>query len=184
MTERIARRGRLLRRLPMVVWLTLVWVMLWGTFDLGTLFFGLVVAVLVTALFPNPAIRTGIVVRPLGLLRLVGYLAYDLVVSTVRVSWQAVTRGPGTPAGIVAVTLRTDSDHITAILANGISLAPGKFVLQIDRSNRIVYTYVLGMSPEDAEAMREDVLALERRVVRAVGSDTELALVDGREGRA
>ena len=41
------RRRRLLARLPMVAWLTLVWVLLWGTFDIGTFFFGLVVAVLV-----------------------------------------------------------------------------------------------------------------------------------------
>lgn len=181
MTERITRRGGLLRRLPMVAWLTLVWVMLWGTFDLGTLFFGLVVAVFVATLFPNPAIRTNIAVRPLRVLQLFGYLTWDLVISTARVSWQAVTQGPKTPAGIVAVTLRTDSDHITAMLANAVSLAPGKFVLQIDRANRICYVYSLGMRAADAESVRQEVLALERRVVRAVGSAAELALVSGTE---
>ncbi|MER7013939.1 Na+/H+ antiporter subunit E [Saccharopolyspora sp. NPDC000359] len=182
MTERIARRGKFVRRLPIVAWLTLVWVMLWGTFDLGTLFFGLVVAVFVATLFPNPTIRTNFAVRPLRVLQLFGYLAWDLVISTLRVSWQAVTQGPGTPAGIVAVTLRTDSDHITAMLANGVSLAPGKFVLQIDRVNRICYVYALGMRAEDAESVRQEVLALERRIVRAVGSDTDLALISGEEG--
>ncbi|MGW1680731.1 Na+/H+ antiporter subunit E [Saccharopolyspora sp. NPDC002376] len=182
MSERIARRGGMVRRLPLVIWLTVVWVMLWGTFDLGTLFFGLVVAVFVATLFPPPTINTNMSVRPLSLLKLITYLAWDLVISTARVSWQAVTRGPNVTAGIVAVTLRTDSDHITAMVANALSLAPGKFVLQIDRVNRICYVYALGMHVEDAEPVRQEVLALERRVVRAVGSANDVALVSGQEG--
>jgi multicomponent Na+:H+ antiporter subunit E len=180
-SEQIGRRW-LLRRLPLVAWLTLVWVMLWGTFDLGTLFFGLVVALLVSTVFPLPTINTNIVVRPLRLLQLVAYLAWDLVSSTLRVSWQAVRHGPKAKSGIVAVTLRTDSDHITAMVANAVSLAPGKFVLQIDRVNRICYVYALGMGPDDVESVRCEVLALERRVVHAVGSANEVALVSGREG--
>ncbi len=156
--------------------------MLWGTFDLGTLFFGLVVALLVSTVFPLPAIQTCIVVRPLRLLQLVAYLAWDLVSSTLRVSWQAVRYGPNAKSGIVAVTLRTDSDHLTAMVANAVSLAPGKFVLQIDRANRICYVYALGMRPDDVESVRRDVLALERRVVQAVGSANAVALVTGREG--
>ena len=174
--------GRFARRLPLVAWLTVVWLLLWGTFDLGTLLFGVLVAVLVATLFPMPPIRTGMRLRPLRLLELIGYLAWDLVVSTLRVSWQALRHGPGTPAGIVAVTLLTDSDHLTAMVANGVSLAPGKFVMQIDRVNRICYVYALGMRESDAESVRRDVLALEKRVVRAVGSPRAVALVD--RGRA
>ncbi|GAA0526311.1 Na+/H+ antiporter subunit E [Saccharopolyspora subtropica] len=182
MSERlISRRRRVLQRLPLVAWLTLVWVMLWGTFDVGTFVFGLVVALLVVTVFPLPAINTRLVVRPLPLLQLVGYLAWDLVVSTFRVSWQAVRYGPRARAGIVAVRLRTDSDHLTAMVANAVSLAPGEFVLQIDRANRICYVYALGMRAEDAEAVRRGVLELEARIVRAVGSADEVALVRGRE---
>jgi multicomponent Na+:H+ antiporter subunit E len=108
---------------------------------------------------------------------LVAYLAWDLVVSTLRVSWQALRYGRDARAGIVAVTMLTDSDHLTAMVANAVSLAPGKNVLQIDRAHRICYVYALGMREEDAESVRQDVLALERRVVRAVGSATDVAMV-------
>ncbi|MCI2419064.1 Na+/H+ antiporter subunit E [Saccharopolyspora sp. K220] len=174
--------SRVLRRLPLVAWLTLVWVLLWGSFDLGTLFFGLLIAVLVTTVFPLPAINTGIVLRPLRFALLVGYLAWDMVISTARVAWQAVRHGPNAKSGIVAVRLRTDSDHLTAMVANAVSLAPGKFVLQIDRGNRLCYVYVLGMRPDDVESVRRDVLALEKQVVRAVGTANEVSLVTGREG--
>lgn len=168
---------RALRRLPLVLWLTAVWILLWGTLDLGTLVFGLLVALLVTLVFPLPPVTTHMVVRPLALLRLVCYLAVDLVVSTVRVSWQAVRYGPRTSAGIVRVTLLTDSDHLTAMVANAVSLAPGKFVMQIDRAHRICYVYALGMRAGGEELVRREVLALERRIVRAVGSAAELELV-------
>ncbi|MDR7301354.1 Na+/H+ antiporter subunit E [Haloactinomyces albus] len=170
--------ARAVRRLPLLVWLVLVWVMLWGTFDVGTVFFGVLVALLVTAVFPAPPIATNIVVRPWRFLQLVGFLAWDMVISTVRVSWQALRHGPGARAGIVAVTLVTNSDHLTAMVANAISLAPGTFVLQVDRVNRICYVYTLGMRQEDAPSVRRGVLAWERRVVHAVGSRAEVTMVD------
>ena len=172
--------ARTARRLPLLIWLTLVWMMLWGTFDLGTLFFGILVALGVSILFPVPSINTDIVVHPLPLLALAVYLAWDLASSTLRVSWQAVRYGRRVKAGIVAVTMASDSDHLIAMVANAISLAPGKFVLQIDRVNQICYVYALGLSSGEAESVRQDVLALERRIVRAVGSAADLAAVEAK----
>ncbi|MER2092395.1 Na+/H+ antiporter subunit E [Saccharopolyspora rectivirgula] len=168
------RRRRLLARLPMVAWLTLVWVLLWGTFDIGTFFFGLVVAVLVVVAFPTPVIRTNVVLRPVRVVQLALYVAWDLVVSTLRVAWQAVRYGPNAEASIVSVRLRTDSDHIAAILANAISLAPGQFVMHLDRPNRLFYVYALGTTESGVEQVRQDVLKLEKKVVRAVGSPRDL----------
>lgn len=172
---------RVLRRLPLLIWLTLAWVMLWGTFDVGTLFFGFVVALGVSTFFPVPSINTEIVVHPLWLLVLAAYLAWDLTVSTLRVSWQAVRYGRNVKASIVAVTMATDSDHLIAMVANAISLAPGKFVLQIDRVNKICYVYVLGLDSGDVESVRREVLALERRIVRAAGSAADLAAIESKE---
>ena len=67
----MSRAVRLLRRLPLICWLTLVWILLWGTFDVGTVLFGLLVAVLVSTVFPLPPVATNIVVRPVALLRLI-----------------------------------------------------------------------------------------------------------------
>lgn len=175
MAKRLTRPQRLARRLPLICWLTVVWVLLWGTFDAGTVFFGVLVAVLVTVLFPLPVIRTGMVVRPLPLLRLIGYLASDLVSSTIRVAWQALRFGPNATASIVAAHLRTDSDYLTAMIASAISLSPGQSVLQIDRVNRICYVYVL--CADDDAAVRRDVSRLERFVVRALGSAHQRELV-------
>lgn len=173
--------ARSVRRLPLLIWLVLAWTMLWGTFDAGTLFFGFLVALGVSVIFPMPRIRTDIAVHPLALLRLVVYLAWDLTESTLRVSWQAVRYRKHVKAGIVAVTMASDSDHLIAMVANAISLAPGKFVLQIDRVNQICYVYVLGLRSDEADSVRREVLALERRIVRAVGSAADFAAIEAKE---
>ena len=179
MGDRMPRHKRLVRRIPLVIWLTAVWVLLWGKFDAGTLFFGVVVALLVTLLFPVPLLRTGMVLRPLPAARLVAYLAWDLVISTVRVAWQAVSHRRHAKAGIVAATLNVDSDHLIAIVASGVSLAPGKFVLQIDRAHRTCYVYALGLRPGEEDSVRREMLFLERLVVDAVGSTAQRELVRG-----
>lgn len=180
---------RLVRRVPLVVWLTLVWVMLWGSFAPKTILFGVVIAVLVTLVFPMPPASSTLALRPVRFLRLAGYVGWDLVVSTLRVSWQAIRYGPKTKAGIVAVHTMTDSDYLTAVLANAVSLAPGKFVMQIDRANRLCYVYALGFREGDEAALRADVervrwdvRRLEEHVVRAIGSDREVAAVDTHSG--
>lgn len=169
---------RLVRRLPIVLWLTLVWIMLWGAFDLKTLVLGLLVAFAITVLFPMPTSSSPLGVRPVRIAVLVAYIAWDLVSSTLRVSWQAVRYGPRVKAGIVAVRTLTDSDYLTALLANTISLAPGKFVIQIDRGSRTCYVYVLGIVEDEEDAVREDVLHLETRIARALGTSDEVAVVD------
>ncbi|MGH3898124.1 MAG: Na+/H+ antiporter subunit E [Pseudonocardiaceae bacterium] len=138
----------------------------------------MLVAVLVTAVFPLPLTGERLPVRPFRLLRLFGYLAYDLVVSSVNISWETLWYGPRTTAGIVAVPLHTSSALVAAAVADAVSLAPGTFVLQIDRRCGICYVYTLGMRrPDDAERVRRDLLALQRRVINALGSRAEIAAI-------
>lgn len=168
----------IIRRVPLLCWLTFVWVLLWGKLDAGTVFFGVLVAALVMVMFPHPRITTNIVVRPLRIVQFALYIASDLVVSTARVAWLSVSSGQRARAGIVAVQMMTDSDHIIAIVANAVSLSPGTFVMQIDRPNRICYVYHLGMNSHTADSVRHDLLKLETRVVHAVGSSSEIEIVD------
>lgn len=169
---------RVRARLPQLVWLTAVWVLLWGTFSVMSMVGGVLVAVLVTVLFPLPLIKERLRVRPVRLLRLAGYLAYDLVISSVKISWETLRYGPRTTAGIVAVPLRTGSALVASAVADAVSLAPGTFVMQIDLPRGICYVYTLGMrGPADVERVRREVLALQRRVIEALGSRAEIAAI-------
>lgn len=163
------------RRLPQVVWLTVVWVLLWGTVSVKIILGGLLVAVAVTLLFPMPMSGARLPLRPVRLLRLAGFLIVDLVVSGVQVSWETLRYGPRARAGIIAVPLLAGSDRVITMVAGALSLAPGSFVLQIDRRGRTWYVYALGLrGPADVERVRRQVLTLQRRVIAALGTPDEL----------
>ncbi|MGH4011440.1 MAG: Na+/H+ antiporter subunit E [Pseudonocardiaceae bacterium] len=173
---------RVRARLPQLVWFSAVWVLLWGSFSVKSMVGGVLVAVLVTAVFPLPLVEERLSVRPVRLLRLIGYLAYDLVISSAKISWETLRYGSRTTAGIVAVPLQTESALVAAAVADAVSLAPGTFVLQIDRRRAICYVYALGVrTPDDAERVRREVLALQWRVIGALGSRAEIAaIIEGR----
>jgi multicomponent Na+:H+ antiporter subunit E len=169
-------RERLRTRLGPVAWLTLVWVLLWGTFTLQSLIGGLLVAVLVTAVFPMPVATDRLPVRPLRLLGLVAFLAYDLVVSGVEVAWEVLRYGPRARGAIVAVPLLSRSDRVVTVMANALSLSPGAMALQIDHDHGVWYVYALG--PRDqagVQRARARTLDMQRRVLAALGAPEELA---------
>ncbi|HEY4421511.1 MAG TPA: Na+/H+ antiporter subunit E [Pseudonocardia sp.] len=177
--DRSPVRGRahgLRARLPRVAWLTLVWVLLWGTFTAQSVLGGVVVAVIVMALFPMPRLSDRLSVRPLRLLGLAVFLLYDLTASSVEVTWQIVRRGPDARGVIVAVPLLTASGRVITIMVNALSLSPGAMALQIDQANQVWYVYALG--PRDragAERARMRTMDMQRRVLAAFGTAEELA---------
>jgi multicomponent Na+:H+ antiporter subunit E len=162
-------------RLPSVLWLTVVWVLLWGTFSTASIVGGVLVAVLVTALFRLPPATDRLPVRPLHLLWLVLFLIWDLVVSGVEVSWQVLRHGPRARGAIMAVPLISDSDRVVTVMANALSLSPGTMALQIDHDHDVWYVYALG--PRDdagVERSRRRVLDMQCRVLAALGAPEEL----------
>jgi multicomponent Na+:H+ antiporter subunit E len=161
-------------RLPSVVWLTLVWVLMWGTFSVASIVGGVLVAVLVTALFRLPPAPDRLPVRPLRLVGLILFLVYDLVVSGAEVSWQVLRHGPRARGAIMVVPLISSSDRVVTVMANALSLSPGTMALQIDHDHDVWYVYALG--PRDrvaVERARRRVLDMQRRVLAALGTPEE-----------
>jgi multicomponent Na+:H+ antiporter subunit E len=163
-------------RLPRIIWLTLVWVLLWGTFTVQTIIGGVVVALVVTLLFPMPPATDPLSVRPLRVLGLVGFLIYDLVVSTFGVSWQILRYGPRARGTILEVPLHSSSDRVATVLANAVTLSPGTAVLQFAPAQGVWYAYSLGpRDPAGVERTRRQVLDMQRRVLAAFGTPEEQA---------
>ncbi|GAY07830.1 Na+/H+ antiporter subunit E [Pseudonocardia sp. N23] len=167
------------RRLTQLFWLTVVWVLLWGTLSPATIVGGVIVAGIVTWLFPLPPMRDHVPLRPLRLLALAGYMAVDMFRSAAGVAWEAVWHGPRARAGIVAVPLLSGSARAVALIAGAVTLSPGSYVLQIDRGRGTFWVYALGMRGEgDVERVRRAMLLMQRKVIAAVGTAGELADCD------
>lgn len=182
--RRRANHRHRIGRLPAVLWLTFVWVLLWGTFTPASILGGVAVAVLVTALFRLPPAADRLPVRPLRVLGLVLFLLWDIVVSGAEVSWEVLRHGPRARGAIIAVPLISDSDLVATVMANALSLTPGTMALQIDHDHDVWYVYALG--PRDragVERARRRVVDMQRRVLAALGSPDEQAEAERLLGR-
>lgn len=132
--------GRL-RPLGAVQWastivLGLVWVLVWGRYDLPTLLMGLVFGIVVSVVFPLPPVRFSGTVRPIWWLALAARLVFDLITASVAVAWAALVRGPRVRNAIIRVPLRTRSDFVMTQVAELATLVPGSVALETRRAIR------------------------------------------------
>ncbi len=163
-------------QLPLLVWLVLVWILLWGTWSWANLLSGAAVALVVTLLLPLPPVAGGNRVRPLPLARFVGHFLVDLAVSGAQVAWRALSPGGVRQGAIVRVQLRADSDLLLTMVAETISLVPGSLVLDLDREERLISVHLLHVHDRaDVERQKRNVLATEDRIVRAFGTAADIA---------
>ncbi|RBY78304.1 Na+/H+ antiporter subunit E [Geodermatophilus sp. TF02-6] len=174
-----ARRDWIRHDLPLLVWLVVVWILLWGDWSWANLIGGVLVALAVTWLLPLPPAPGGLRFRAGPFVVLLGRFVRDLVVSSVEVAWVAFRPGPPPRGAVISVQLRTDSDLLLTIVAEMLCLVPGSIVIDLDREHLQIALHVL--SVRDMDEVREQearVLAQEERVVRAFGSSDDVAALD------
>lgn len=163
---------RLTRHLPMVAWLTVVWVGLWGSVTPANVLGGLAVGVCLVVLLPLAEVPGQGVIRPFALLRFVGFFAVDLFRASLQVVGLVLRPRLRLRPAVVAVPVRGASDGLLTLLANAISLTPGTLTLEVDRPRSTLYVHVLdvGAGPDAVERLRTSILRLERLAILAVGS--------------
>jgi multicomponent Na+:H+ antiporter subunit E len=176
------RRGRVRSlQLPVVVWLAFVWVCLWGHLSVLNVLSGLVVALVVCLVFPLPPLRMPHRVRPLRLLWLAVRFLADVVAASGEVAWKTLQLHRQPCNAVIEVDLRTTSDFVLTVVAEMVSLVPGSLVVEARRSTHTLFLHVLdARDMSGVEKMRRQVLALERRVVLALGE--EHGPVEGAKG--
>jgi multicomponent Na+:H+ antiporter subunit E len=159
--------------LAVVVWLTAVWVLLWGTASVANVLGGVVVAVLIRLLLPLPVVPTEGRIRPLPVLRLAVRVAVDLVVSSADVAWLSVRPGGPPRTSITSVQLSTRSDLVLSLVVSLLNLQPGAVVLEVDAVQRRLYVHVLAVEHRDARPgdsnrrLRRSALRLEELLDRS-----------------
>ncbi|MFI9626369.1 Na+/H+ antiporter subunit E [Streptomyces sp. NPDC052042] len=173
-----AARRRVLD-IPLIAWLTLIWVLLWSGPNWANVLTGVVVAITVCLAFPLPRVDLGLRLHPWGILVLGGSLLYDMYTSGVRVTRQIFVGHPHR-AAVIAVPLRCRSDLMLAATAVAVSNVPGGSVVEVRRATATVFLHVLDADrPAALDAARRSVWRLERLVVRAFGTPDEIARVAG-----
>lgn len=170
-------------RLPaLVIWLTVVWALLWGDFGLASLLSGLAVALFVVALSRPTGVR-GIQLTSFHPVSAVVFLAYfllQLVTSSLQVAWEVVSPGSNINRAIVAVPMHVSTDGLVTLVGNAITLTPGTLTVDVHGADdgRPPVLYVHALHFTDVDALRRDVLTLERLAVRAFGTREQRAEIE------
>jgi multicomponent Na+:H+ antiporter subunit E len=172
-------RGSIWRQVPLLVWLVVLWLFLWDQVSVLSIVTGLVLALLVTRVFYLPPVELPDRVNPLGVLLFVVRFIVDLVRASFQVAWMAIDPRRVPTSSIIAVQLSTKSDLSLTLTALAVSLVPGSLIVEADRQDDILYLHALGTeTPEDVEQVRAGVLAVEERIVRAIGSRDDVRRVN------
>lgn len=170
------RRSARLRglQLPVIIWLTVVWVALWGDLSVVHVVGGLAVALVVCLVFPLPRLQMDLHVRPLRLAWLVLHFLADVVAASAEVAWKTVQFHRQPRNAVIEVDLRTRSDFVLTVVAEMVSLVPGSLVVEARRSTHTLFLHVLdARDAAGVDKMRRQVFALERRVVLALGAQIQ-----------
>ncbi|MCL3861763.1 Na+/H+ antiporter subunit E [Actinotalea sp. K2] len=169
------RRRSLRFQIVTVVWLTIIWLLLWGDLSPANLLAGAAVAVLVTRSMPMPPIEFHGTVHLPSVLYLAYRFVVDLVIASFQVSLQALTPGKVPRGAVLAVQLRSHSDLYLTLTAELCSLVPGSIVVEAQRTSGMLYVHVLDVELSGGiERARHHVLDTEARILRAIASDAEL----------
>ena len=166
------------RQLPFFVWLIALWMLLWGQFTVVAFITGLIIAIFVTRVFRLPPVElSGRVNLWHGAIFVLTFLG-AVIRGSLTVAWQVLELGRQPGAAIIAVPLRIDDDLIMTHVAVTASLIPGSLLVESDRDRRVIFLHVIGVRNQpDVERQRASVLQWERRIVMAVGSRAQVALL-------
>lgn len=155
-------------RVFMMLWLAFAWVLLWGSFEIGTIAAGLLVATFVMLVLPLPRVPVEGLLRPVSTAWLVIMVGYFLVRSSFIVAWLSVRpKAPPQPA-VLRAPMRLKSDFTLALAVNSLNLMPGGIVVRVDPVARYVYVHVLDAGTDEAvEAFRRQTAHVEKLYQRA-----------------
>jgi multicomponent Na+:H+ antiporter subunit E len=163
-----------------LLWLTGVWLLLWGSVSPLAIVSGLLIGAGLLLATPQAPFEIGLRFRPLRVLVLLLFVTVDLVLASLRVTHQVLR--PGRPeSAIFEVPMHVRGGLMITMVAIAVSAVPGSTVVEARPEDGILEIHVLDASSPDAERnIRREVLTLERRITDAFGSRAERRRV--REG--
>lgn len=170
----------------LVLWLTIVWVALWGDVTVANVASGIAVALTLVFALPasgdrGRATSGGAQIRPLRALHFAGWFAWKLVEANVVVAWEVLTPRNKINEGVVAVPLHGCSDGLTMLVASCVSLTPGTLVLDVEVDPLVLYVHVLHL--RTIEEVRDEVQTLEHLAIQAFGTAAARASLAADHGR-
>lgn len=147
--------------------LAIVWAALFSSFTLPSLAAGFALGYgilwVLQPLFEGSRYRRKLT----DLIRLILFFLWDLLVSSLQVTWDVITPVQKSRPGIIAVPIDAETDIEITTLANLVSLTPGTLSLDLSSDRKTLYVHA--MFVENPDDLRRDIKdGMERRVLEAL----------------
>lgn len=163
----------------MFLWIVVVWLLLWGELSIGNAVAGVVVALIVTLVFPMPRIPVRqIRINWFAMISMFFVWAWEFASASVSVAWLAVRRADPPMSAIVKFRLYTHEELTIASTVALINLQPGGLVTDIDTANQEYTMHILDASSTGRlDYTIDQINQLHARVIKAFES-REISLPD------
>jgi multicomponent Na+:H+ antiporter subunit E len=155
----------------LIVVLTSIWVLLWGSPSVANVMSGLALSIALVLVIPGQRDARRPAVRPLAVVRLAGHVAANLVMSNLVLAREVLTRRSHMSTGVIAVPVPGSTDEVMTLLANLMALAPGTIPVETARQPDVVYVHVLHLG--DIEDVRRQLERLRDLTMAAFGAAAE-----------
>lgn len=143
--------------------LALLWAILTGTLSPTNLVIGFLIGLIVLSIVGRALGRTLYVI---GLWRgvvLLFVFLWELLVSSLRVTYDVLSPGHTYKPAIIAVPIDLDKDFQITLLANLVSLTPGTLSLDVSKDKKTLFIH--SMNAPDSEALVQSIKrSFERRI--------------------
>ncbi|MDO5493103.1 MAG: Na+/H+ antiporter subunit E [Nesterenkonia sp.] len=164
--------------LPLILFLSVLWMAVWQSFDLGTFILGLVYAAVIVRVFYLPPLRGSGRLNLLWGLVFTGRFLWKMTMASFQVAFLVFFQGPKVGGSITSVQLRSHDDFIVTLVGHALALVPGSLVLDVDRTTATLYLHCLDVrNDDDAERIRRDAMRTEALLIRTLGNRSDVAVV-------
>ena len=179
------RKPWILKRLPLLVWLVLVWGALWQDFSAGNLLFGALITLAVAQAFYLPPIELSGRFNLLSGVLFMLWFTQQVMIASFQVLYWAIVKGPRIRNAVIAVPLRSPSDLLMTAVGHVLSLIPGSLVVEVDRGSATLYVHAMNApTPESVVKIRQGIQDIEARLIQVMGTKEELAAVNAEKAGA
>ncbi|GAB2701209.1 Na+/H+ antiporter subunit E [Nocardia thraciensis] len=154
-------------RIGVLLWLTVVYMALWGDLSVGNALAGLAIGALIIVALPLPRIPISGRLHPLSLLELIALSSYYAIESSLQIAWFAIRPSGAPVSGVLRVRMSIRSDLVLVLCTDVLNLIPGTMVLELDRTTHTVWVHVLDVGSDEAvEKFYHTTRRLEQLLIR------------------
>ena len=148
--------------------LAVLWMFMWGMFDIYGLTAGLVLGYLLLGIVSRTMPGEGYGTKGWKLLSFTAYFLRILIKANLQVAWEIITPGFSMSPRFIRYPIHGLTDFQITSLANAITLTPGTLSTDVSDDNK--YLYIHCMYAKDPQDAIKDLDELRNRMVKEVFS--------------